>query len=67
MSVHQVEEYYIHINIPEDKLDAVSILVGNHQELRGLDVQWIDRDLIIEGFDCESRANEIECEILELL
>ena len=67
MSVYQVEEYYIHINIPEDKLDAVSSLVDNHQELCGLDVQWSDNDLIIENFDCKSRANEIECEILELL
>lgn len=67
MSVYQVEEYYIFVSVPVDMVESVAELLDNSDELCGLDVAWDGCDLTIDNFDCESRANQIESEIQDIL
>lgn len=67
MSVYQVEEYYIFVKVPEDMVESVDDMLNNHQELGGLDVNWDGNNLTIDNFDCESRANQINSEIQDIL
>lgn len=67
MSVYQVEEYYIHVSVPEDMVQSVAELLDNHEDLCGLDVSWDGNDLTIDNFDCESRANQVESDIQDIL
>ena len=67
MSVCQVEEYYIYVSIPEDMVKSVAEFLNNNDEMCGLDVLWDGCDLTIDNFDCESRANNLESEIQDIL
>ena len=67
MSVYQVEEYYIFVQVPEDKVDEVKRMLDNHQELCGTDVSWSGCELTIDNFDCETRADGINSDIQDLL
>ena len=67
MSVYQVEEYYIFVQVPEDKLDEVKHMLDNHQELCGTNVSWSGCELTIDNFDCENLAEDINSEILQII
>ena len=63
MSVHQIEEYYIHIEIPLDKVHEVITLVDYDE----MDHELDNRYLTIDGFTSESDAIEYESKIKDLL
>ena len=58
MSVFQVEEYYIFINIGSDNLnDELKQKIKTYLEENGVyDFEFQDGDLVIDELDCESRA-----------
>ena len=67
MSVYQVEEYYIFVQVPEDKVDKVKAMLDNHQELCGTQVRWSGNELTIDNFDCENLAEDIDQEIQQII
>lgn len=67
MSVYQVEEYYVFIQVPESKVKSVSELLDNHEDMCGLDVSWDGNSVTIDNFDCESRANQVSSDIQEAI
>lgn len=66
MSVFQVEEYYIHISIPKDKIHIVENFLNQNQPVC-TESEWFGDDLTVTNFDSEGFANDFNKRILELL
>jgi len=67
MSVYQVEEYYIYINVPEEKLVDVKRFIDNCDELACQEHSFSGSDLVIDNFDCESHAKRVSDQIHEII
>lgn len=67
MSVYQVEEYYISVDVPEDKVDEVKHMLDNSEDLVGTEISWSDNVLTIDNFDCENLAEDIDAEIQQII
>ena len=63
MSIHQIEEYYVHLDITEDKESAVRSLA--------IDNRWdyeINGDSItVDGFTSENEAKDCDIMIQDVL
>lgn len=59
MSVYQVKEYYVFTTFSEDKLEDVKRFVNNCEDLIGKEIYWSLDSVTIEGFDCESSAEDV--------
>ncbi len=66
MSVFQVEEYYVFIQIPEDKIEKVQEWI-NHNLPVGTTYELVNGELTVDNFDCESSAEDTDESIRDLL
>lgn len=68
MSVYQVEEYYVSIEVPKDKVEAVKELL-NSEDFGYVcaDSHWDGNSLYIDNFDCESYAEDADDQIMQVI
>ena len=62
MSVHQINEFYVHLEIPEKHRDAVSKLCLSE----AWDHEMNEGDLTVDSFYSESHAIDCENQILAI-
>lgn len=71
MSVHQVEEYYVHIKIKPEHVIGLVEFVGdyeyNHHDHRFEEVNTENPCLTIDDFDSHMSADDCECQILNFI
>lgn len=63
MTVHQVEEYYIHIDT-EGYSSAAIDRVRDHLENDGHDFEIQEDCIVIDGFECGNEAEIIQYEVM---
>ena len=63
MPVHQVETYYISCVICNGSKDGIRELLENEAID---DFEFQDEHIIVDGFDCEDEAKEIESKIIAI-
>ena len=63
MSVHQIDEYYIHVEIPEDKKDVIICKLIDDSMSYNFDNDY----LIVDEFTSEHEAESYENDLQELL
>ena len=56
MSVHQVEEYYVHVDIPANKKEVVDVLAID----QGWDYELNEDSITVDGFESTGDAEQCD-------
>ena len=68
MSVYQVEEYYVSIEVPSDKVEAVKEFINSESLDYGhFECEWDGDTLNIDNFDSEMYADDANCQIMSVI
>jgi len=70
MSVHQVEEYYIHINevtISESKKEKIEELIIEDRFNPEYTINVEEGTVRVDDFECEGEAMDLEEQIMEVI
>lgn len=59
MSVYQVEEYYVSVIVPDNRVQYVKEALDNCEECACAEVNWDGNNVIVELFDSEMSAESV--------
>jgi len=66
MSVFQVEEYYIHIDTTDFSKESIE-KARVHLIAACCDFEVGSNYIVVDGFDCEAQAEDVETVIIQLI
>ena len=66
MSVFQVEEYYVHINLSGYSAEKVNAVI-NYLDGEGFDHDTDSHSVTVDRFECNGEAHDVENKIINIL